>query len=77
MPSRGGAQAQLKEVRGQDRTRNNCPNIALQYIRAQPGDVADVIADIIGNGGGVTGVVFGYAGFGFTTRSAPMSAALV
>ncbi len=39
--------------------------MGVKQVRAHPGDVADVVADIIGDNRGVAGVVFGNTEFDF------------
>ncbi len=52
-------------------------DIALVQVSAHTGHVAHVVAHVVGDGGGVAGVVLGIPASTLPTRSAPTSAALV
>ena len=48
--------------------REYCAHVAFQKVAAQPRDVAHVVADVIGDYGGVAGVVLGYVSLGFADQ---------
>ena len=66
LASFGRPQGRAQHGRTDDRT-----HIGFKQIRAHPGDVADVVTDVVGNDGGVSGVVLGNAGFDFADEVRP------
>src|SRR5690606_27685676 len=50
----------------EDHRRDNRPIVRLEQVGPHTRNVADVVAHVVGDGGGIQRVVFGDAGFDFT-----------
>ena len=48
--------------RGNGNRGNHRPAVGFKNIRTHAGDIADIVADVIGDNAGVARIVFGYAG---------------
>ncbi len=59
-----------KENRCQHHGGNRGHRIGLEQIRRHAGAIADIVADIVGDGGGIARIVFGNAGFDLTDHIA-------
>ena len=53
----------VEEDRGEHHGRDHRHRIGLEEVRGHAGAVADIVADVVGDGGGVARIVLGNAGF--------------
>ena len=64
----GKGKAVAEDLDGEDDGGHNRADVAFQQVGTETGDVADVIADVIRDRGGVAGVVLGDMRFGFADQ---------